>query len=66
MKIREIKPGDNHVDFNAIVLNVVNGKTNKVSYLSIIFQDNSGTIDAKLWAATPEQIETITTGKVLV
>ena len=65
MKIREIKPGDNHVDFNAIVLNVVNGKTNKAPYLSIIFQDNSGTIDAKLWAATPEQIETITTGKVV-
>ena len=38
MKIREIKPGDNHVDFNAIVLNVVNGKTNKAPYLSIIFQ----------------------------
>lgn len=65
MKIKEIKPGDNQVDFNAIVISVINGKTNKAPYLSIVFQDNSGTIDAKLWAATPEQIKTITTGKVV-
>lgn len=63
--IQEIKPGDNGVEFEAIITHVVNGKTNKAPYLSLTFQDATGMLDAKLWAATPEQIETVTTGKVV-
>lgn len=63
--IRDIKPGDNAVEFDAIVVNVVNGKTSKAPYLSLVFQDESGQIDAKLWAVTPEQVQTVTLGKVV-
>lgn len=64
-KIHEIKPGDNAVELDAIITHVVNGKTNKAPYLSLTFQDKTGLLDAKLWAATPEQIETIIAGKVV-
>ena len=64
-KIQEIKPGDNGVEFDAIITHVVNGKTNKAPYLSLTFQDATGLLDAKLWAATPEQIATVTAGKVV-
>ena len=64
-KIREIKPGDNGVEFDAIITTVLNGKTAKAPYLSLVFQDSTGSLDAKLWAVTPEQIQTITLGKVV-
>lgn len=64
MKIREIKPGDNQVDFNGLVMSVLNGKNNKSVYLTIVFQDDSGSINAKLWNALPEQIESIKVGKI--
>ena len=63
--INEIKPGDDAVEFDAIIVNVVNGKTNKAPYLSLMFQDKTGQLDAKLWAVSQEQIDTITNGKVV-
>lgn len=63
--ICDILPGDNGVEFNAIVTSVLNGKNSKAPYLSLVFQDTSGQIDAKLWQVSQEQIETINLGKVV-
>lgn len=67
-KIKELKPGDENVFFEALALHVVTGKTNganRSTYLSITLQDDTGTIEAKLWNATKEQVETIVTGCIL-
>lgn len=67
-KIKELKPGDENVFFEALALHVVTGKTNganRSTYLSITLQDDTGTIEAKLWNATKEQVETIVTGCLL-
>lgn len=67
-KIAQLKPGDEGVMIEALISHVVIGKTsgaNRSTYLSITLQDDTGTIDAKLWAATPEQVETLVTGVVV-
>lgn len=67
-KIAQLKPGDEGVMIEALISHVVIGKTsgaNRATYLSITLQDDTGTIDAKLWAATPEQVETLVTGVVV-
>ena len=54
-----MQPGKETVGFEAIIISVTVGKTNganKSSYLNIVLQDATGTIDAKLWSATDEQI----------
>lgn len=67
-KINELKPGDEGVVIEALINRVVAGKTNganRSTYLSITFQDATGTIDAKLWNATNEQVENLTMGTVV-
>lgn len=67
-KINELKPGDEGVIIEALINRVVTGKTNgnnRSTYLSITLQDVTGTIDAKLWNASNEQVEQIKTGTVV-
>ncbi len=50
-----------------MVKEVRNGTTNKgAPYLTIIFQDNSGTIDGKYWDVKPEQRDLVIPGHVLL
>lgn len=68
LKINELSAGKESVQLRALITNVTAGKTNgnnKTNYLTIVLQDKSGTIDAKLWAAKPEQMETLKTGCVV-
>lgn len=67
-KINEMMCGDDNVEFTAMISHVVAGKTNgahKSNYLSITFQDNTGTIDAKLWNANDKQMKELTVGCVI-
>ena len=68
IKIKDMKCGDDNVEFTAMISHVTLGKTNgahKSNYLSIVFQDDTGTIDAKLWNASQEHIESLKTGAVV-
>ena len=68
IKINEMQPGKETVGFEAIIISVTVGKTNganKSSYLNIVLQDATGTIDAKLWSATDEQIRLFERGQVV-
>ena len=68
VNIKEMKSGDENVEFSAMISHVTAGKTNganKTNYLNIVFQDSTGTIDAKLWNATAEQINTLVNGTVV-
>lgn len=68
IKIKNMKCGDENVEFTALISHVTSGKTNgtkKSNYLSITFQDDTGTIDAKLWNATAENMSTLTIGAVV-
>lgn len=68
LKINEMAPGMENVEFKAIISQVTIGKTNgpnKSNYLNIVFQDSTGTIDAKLWSARDEQIKSFTQGTVV-
>ena len=68
IKIKNMKCGDDNVEFSAMISHVTTGKTNganKSNYLSIVFQDETGSIDAKLWNATDENIKTLTVGAVV-
>lgn len=68
IKIKDMKCGDDNVEFTAMISHVTTGKTNgvnKTNYLSIVFQDETGTIDAKLWNASDEHIQTLTNGAVV-
>lgn len=68
MRIEEMTSGLDNVSFEAIIAHVTVGKTNganKSNYLNLVLQDDSGSIDAKLWAARQEQIETFTQGTVV-
>ncbi|MEG0368317.1 MAG: HD domain-containing protein [Coprobacillus sp.] len=67
-KIKDLKCGDENIEFTAMISYVTSGKTNganKSNYLSIVFQDDTGTIDAKLWNASAEQMNTLTLGAVV-
>lgn len=67
-KIIDLKPGNEDVLIEALISRVVTGKTNganRSTYLSITLQDETGTIEAKLWNATNEQVETIINGSVV-
>lgn len=68
IKIKDMHPKDENVEFKALVSYVTFGKTNganKSNYLSITFQDESGLIDAKLWNATDQQMDEICVGSVV-
>lgn len=67
-KISSLKPGDDGVYIEALINHVVTGKTNganRATYLSLTLQDDTGSVDAKLWNATDEQVNTIVKGKVV-
>ena len=66
--IKELRAGEHIKDLHALINHVTTGRTNgnnKSTYLTITLQDTSGMIDAKLWSAKPEQIETLVTGCVV-
>ncbi len=68
IKINEMKCGDDNVEFIAMISHVTTGKTNganKTNYLSIVFQDDTGQIDAKLWNASRDHIQKLTVGAVV-
>ena len=68
INIKDMKSGDENVEFSAMISHVTAGKTNganKTNYLNIVFQDSTGTIDAKLWNATQTQIDTLVNGTVV-
>lgn len=68
IKIKDMKCGNDNVEFTAMISHVTCGKTNganKSNYLSIVFQDDSGNIDAKLWNATDENIRELVVGAVV-
>ena len=67
-KIANLKPGDDGVYIEALINHVVSGKTNgahRSTYLSMTLQDDTGSIDAKLWNATDEQVQTLVKGTVV-
>lgn len=67
-KISSLKPGNDGVIIEALINRVVTGKTNganRSTYLSLTLQDETGSIDAKLWNASEEQVETLVKGKVV-
>ena len=52
MKINEMTPGNDNIEFEAIIAKVTVGKTNgnnKSNYLNLVLEDQTGSIDAKLW-----------------
>ncbi len=68
IKISALKPGDGDIEIEAIINFVVMGKTNgnnRSVYLNMTLQDATGTIDARLWSASEEQIKTFTTGTII-
>ncbi len=68
IKIKDMKCGNDNVEFSAMINHVTIGKTNganKTNYLSIVFQDDTGMIDAKLWNASPKNIKELVTGAVV-
>ncbi len=67
-KIANLKPGDDSVLIEALINHVVSGKTNgahRSTYLSMTLQDETGSIDAKLWNASDEQVQTLVKGTVV-
>jgi len=68
IKIKDMKCGNDNVEFSALINHVTIGKTNganKSNYLSIVFQDDSGMIDAKLWNASQKNIKELVAGAVV-
>ncbi len=68
IKIKDMKCGDENIIFSAMISHVTSGKTNgnnKTNYLNIVFQDNTGTIDAKLWNASTEQMTQLVNGTIV-
>lgn len=67
-KIVDLRPGDEGVVVEALISRVVTGKTNggnRSTYLSITLQDETASIEAKLWSATNEQVNSLLTGVVV-
>lgn len=64
-KISTLKAGDDGVVTEALINRVVSGKTNganRSTYLSMTLQDETGSIDAKLWNASEEQVKSLVKG----
>jgi len=63
-KINEFKDGD-RLKTLLLVSNCTKGVTNSgATYLNLVLQDDSGSIDGKLWKATEEIVKQVGTGKV--
>ena len=61
-------PGSDNVEFEAIIAKVTVGKTNgnnKSNYLNLVLEDQTGSLDAKLWSATPQDVETFIQGTLV-
>ena len=64
MKIKEFNDGDK-VNELLLVTNINKGVTNSgATYLTITLQDDSASIDGKLWNASDEQIRSLVEGRV--
>ena len=65
MKINELSDGQK-VEFEALIANVTKGvSTNGATYLNITLQDATGTIDAKKWDASEDDVKFYTIGKII-
>lgn len=63
-KIKEFREKERHT-MNLLVKNVLKGVTQKgAPYLSLVLQDDTGTIDGKLWDASPQDIASAVPGHV--
>ncbi len=63
-KVKEFREKERYT-MNLLVKNVLKGVTQKGSpYLSLVLQDDSGTIDGKLWDASPADIAAAIPGHV--
>ncbi len=63
-KIRDLKEKD-HLKQNMMIKSVTKGTTSKGSpYLNLVLQDNTGSIDGKLWDAKPADEENAVAGHV--
>lgn len=63
--IKDFEEGENIVT-PLLVANVVKGVTTSgAPYMSIVFNDKTGSIEGKLWDVKEEQIDIVTNGKVL-
>ncbi len=63
--ISSLSIGDSNIVVEAMIAHVNMGKNAKSVYLSITLQDASGQLDAKLWSATPEQVNTLVPGTIV-
>ncbi|MBM6842129.1 HD domain-containing protein [[Clostridium] spiroforme] len=64
-KISTLKAGDDGILTEALINRVVSGKTNganRSTYLSMTLQDETGSIEAKLWNASEEQVKSLVKG----
>ena len=65
MKINELVDGQK-VEFESLIANVTKGvSTNAATYLNITLQDSTGSIEAKKWDASEEDIKFYTVGKII-
>ena len=65
MYINEFLENDEIIE-QLLVVNISKGASNTgAPYLTVTFQDKSGTIDGKIWSATPYDIETFAIGNVV-
>lgn len=68
INIKGLKAGDANVTIDCLINRAVVGKTNganRTNYITLTLQDSTGTLDAKLWSATDEQIATYVGGTVV-
>lgn len=65
MKIKDILD-EVHIDDNYLIVNVSKGiSSSNATYLNITLQDCTGTIEAKKWDASAEDIELFVVGKIV-
>ena len=64
--VKDLVDGD-HIVGQLLVVSAVKGTTDKgLSYLNITFQDKTGTIDAKKWDASDEDLKVLAPGAVVM
>ncbi len=65
MKIKDILD-EVHIDDNYLIANVSKGiSSSNATYLNVTLQDCTGTIEAKKWDASAEDIELLVAGKII-
>ena len=63
--VKELVDGD-HIVGQLLVVSATKGTTDKgLNYLNVTFQDKSGTIEAKKWDASDEDLKTLVAGSVV-